>query len=232
MENGNYETEYLHHLILEPQSALDAGNVEEFFSQVWATKYGRGFKKHVGDTPKNRAVILKAYETVYGGAVIFSQLVLLLQQLMLTHNPNFEYPYEPVVVPEPVDDRPRDATGRPMSERAQRWAKWEQVCADPKTSMKVIESWKRSDADFRDFYSTMYSKQVAQQVVGDAVVNLNVKSATTAKKIAPDVLAYAQRYRTAASETLRLEMNAGHVGAAAAAESTRLFLAAMECGLI
>jgi hypothetical protein len=221
--------EYLEHLILEYPTALEKGNVEDFWSRVWQTKLGRGFAKHLGDTPNHRAAILKSYRELYGNeAIVLPKFVALLESLMYTHSPIFDYPVEPEA--EPVDARPRDALGRVMSEKASKWQRWEQLCADPNTSMKLINQWRTTEPGFADFYRTTFAKQVAIQRVGDEAVNLNTKAPT--KKAAADVVAYAHRYPAIASETLKREMSAGHVGAAVAAENRRLFESAVAAGLI
>jgi hypothetical protein len=221
--------EYLEHLVLETPTALDAGNVEEFWNKVWQTKMGKGFFKHMHDTPNHRAALLKSYRELYGNeAIVLPKFVALLESHMYIHSSIFEYPVEPEA--EPVDARPRDTSGRVMSEKAIRWQRWEQLCANPKTSMKLINQWRRTEPGFAEFYATIFARQVAAQKVGDEVLNLNAKA--PAKRAAPDVVAYARRYPAIASETLKREMCAGHVGAAVAAENRRLFEGAVAAGLI
>jgi hypothetical protein len=207
-------------------------NDQQFWSDLFEGKGGKSFKKNL-DCPENRETLIEKYQEINGDApIVRSHLNELAYRLMISGNPCFAYIH---LQPEaPADERPRDALGRIMSPKALLWRDFENWCNDPERKMSEIESLRRSNADFAEFYTTTAA---SQRINDDPMQDINVKlnMLTPSKKAVPaDVLKFAQEYRTMSSAQVKTLLTPGlnQLGPAAAAEAKRLFDAACACGAI
>jgi hypothetical protein len=132
-------------------------NDKEFWSDLFEGKGGKSFKKNL-DCPENRLTLVQKYQELNPNApIVRSHLNELAYRLMITGNPCFVYPHaEPE---EPVDERPKDALGRPMSPKAIQWQQWEVWCSSPETKMADIKALRQSNKDFAEFYETTAARQ-------------------------------------------------------------------------
>jgi hypothetical protein len=191
-------------------------NEDFFWSQfLTASKYGRVFKK-MRDSEHNRGVLLElARDRSLEYSV--SNLTAILRDLVLTESPLLEDPNPEL---EPV------ATGPTQEEQ---WLAW---INDPNTSMRQVDSLRRTDPAFSAFYSKMSAAQRTTEV-GDAAVNLNANRTVKGTSDAA-VQAFATFYRRASTDDIRKKLSPGlnPDGPAAAVAQQKLFEAAIAAGLI
>lgn len=99
----------------------------------------------------------------------------------------------------PVDTRPRDKTGRPMSPKAIQWQKWEQWCNDPKNppSMREIETKRKTDPAFAEFYEHQSALRRKEQPTD----GFDPEAAKAAA--GPELTAFAESYNRAPVASLK-----------------------------
>jgi hypothetical protein len=206
-------------------------NDDEFWSDVFEGKDGKGFKKRL-DCPENRAtLILKYTQANPNQSIIRSALNELLWKLILAANPDFIDPH--AAPEEPEDARPRDSLGRVMSPKALQWRNWTDWVNNPETSMRQITELRRTNPAFQEFYSHYAAQERTSTPVGDAVENLNVRP--TKKYVVPaDVQKFAAEYRTLSVQQLKTLLSPGlnPQGPAAARDGAKVLLGERTYGLI
>jgi hypothetical protein len=130
-----------------------------------------------------------------------------------------------------VDSRPRDKNGKLLTDVQIKFGEMARFAAT--ATADAVRQRKHTDHEFLVFLQSQLRKEMQDQPVGDAVVNLN-QMAPTKKNPPADVAAYAARYRTMSTTDVKRELSPGmnpH-GPAAAAEANRLFNSACAAGLI
>ncbi len=197
---------------------VEGVNDNEFWSDVRAAK--RGFAKHL-DNANNRTAALEEYGRRFGqGAeIVFSRLIDVLSDLMLTFDPRFD-------VPQDEEPEERQLTGPQKA-----WSEYRQWSEEHSSS--ECRARARVDAGYATFVRKNLEREFVAEV-GDAVTNLNVRQAPAKRIVPTDVQKFAEDYRTMSSETVKKLLSPGlnPLGPAAAAEANRLFEKACSLGLI
>lgn len=212
---------------------------EEFWNDFFEGRNGKGFSKI--DCAENREMLLQKHAAATGYApVVRSVLNELWRKYAITRGA-FDHGFiDPNPEPE-IDDRPRDAQGRLMSQKELDWQAWEAWVNDPETSMRQILEKRRSDPAFAEFYAHHSAAERTSTAVGDSVENLNVRQAApststpTSRKIAsPEVQRFAQDYRTMSTQQIKTLLSPGlnPLGPMDAARQQRLFEEACHFGLV
>lgn len=125
----------------------------------------------------------------------------------------------------------RDRLGRPLSPKAQQWKRWQEWCNAPTTSMKEIRELRRTNPEFAEFFANQ-STQERSTGVGDAAQNLLERSQNPVKKVSDEVRKFVEDYRHMSSSQLKSLLSPASVGAEAAAHYNKIYLAAIDAGLI
>jgi hypothetical protein len=201
-------------------------NDEQFWQDLFEGTGGKSFKKNL-DCPENRLTLIQKYQQINGNEpIVRSHLNELAYRLMISGNPCFIYPhFEPEA---PADDRPRDSLGRIMSPKALLWREFETWCSDPERKMSEIESLRRSNPDFQEFYSAQNKLRLQENA--DAIQSVQ----PTKKAVPAEVQRFAAEYRTMPTDRLRTLLSPGRnpLGPADAARAQSLYDAALSAGLI
>jgi hypothetical protein len=220
--------------ILHPEIDEQA---ELFWQEFFEGPNGRGFENI--DCEHNRELLLEKYAALCGSGapVVRSQLNALWRKFAISYGV-FEAGFvDPNATEEEVDDRPRDAQGRIISQKELQWREWADWCNDVETPTKAILEKRRLDPAFREFYE--YHTAVERTSVGDGAENLNSRqmppSTPTSTRVASnEVRQFAVDYmRLPTSEIKKLlspGLNPG--GAAAARKAQHLFDQAVIFGLL
>jgi hypothetical protein len=213
---------------------------EEFWNDFLEGRNGKGFSKI--DCPENRETLLQKHAAATGYApVVRSVLNELWRKYAITRGA-FDHGF---IDPNPeseIDDRPRDAEGRQLSQtdiQQQAWIAW---LNDPETSTRAIEQKKRTDASFAAFYRSLYVSQIQSD---DPMVDTNVRNnmrqpapstiTPTSRKVAsPEVQRFAAEYIRMSTEQVKklLSPVLNQNGPADAARQQTLFEEACKYGLV
>jgi hypothetical protein len=214
---------------LHDRILVSGANDAQFWEDIFQGKGGKSFKKNL-DCPENREALLRKYQEFNPNQpIIRSHLSELAYRLMITGNPCFIYPHlEPE---EPEDTRPRDSQGRVMSPKAIQWQQWEAWCSSPDTKMADIQTLRRTNPEFAEFYATTAERQ---RVKDDPVAAVNNRQPDHKKKVSDAVQQFAAQYRTMPSDRLKTLLSPGRnpLGPADAARVQSLYDAALSAGLL
>jgi hypothetical protein len=210
---------------------------EEFWADFLVGQNGKGFEKI--DCHENRELLLQKYAAAYGSnaPVVRSQLNSFWRKFAISYGV-FEAGFiNPNAVEEEVDDRPRDAQGRILSQKQIQWQQWANWCNDIETPTKAILEKRRLDPAFREFYE--YHTAAERTPVGDGVENLNGRqqapSTATSKRVASDeVQRFAQDYLRLPTAEIKKMLSPGMnpQGPEAARHAKQLFDQAVLFGLL
>ena len=210
---------------------------EEFWADFLAGQNGKGFEKI--DCHENRELLLQKYAEAYGSTalVVRSQLNALWRKFAISYGVFAAGFVDPNATEEEVDDRPRDALGRILSQKEIQWQQWAAWCNDVETPTKAIMEKRRLDPAFREFYE--YHTAAERTSVGDGVQNLNGRqtppSTPTSTRVASDeVRHFAVDYMRLPTSEIKKMLSPGMnpSGPEAARKAQYLFDQAVIFGLL
>jgi hypothetical protein len=176
---------------------------ELFEEEFYTTSIGRQIRSQGLETKSNIKVILSlARESTGRRDISLKEFETAAKQLFL--NGDLQPEQELAAPREP--DVERDRLGRPLSPKAKQWKRWQEWCNDPNTKMAEIQSLRRTNSEFAEFFANQSAQERAGGV-GDAVEAAGTQAVRQDESIrrTGDLRAFAAAYRrTSTAEVKRM----------------------------
>ncbi len=107
---------------------------------------------------------------------------------------------EPEPVVEAAPEVERDSLGRPLSSKALKWKRWLEWCSNPATKSEDIQTLRRMEPEFAEFYTAMSAKERSGGV-GDAVTPVGAPEKKA--RVSEDLLLFVKRYNATPVDRLK-----------------------------